>query len=45
MFLFDAHLDLAMNAVEWNRDLTLPLESIREAESRETDRPDRGRGT
>ena len=23
--IFDAHLDLAMNALEWNRDLTRPL--------------------
>ena len=23
--IFDAHLDLAMNAMEWNRDLTLPV--------------------
>ncbi len=45
MFLFDAHLDLAMNAVEWNRDLTQPLASIRAHEAHRTDRPDRGRGT
>lgn len=32
MFLFDAHLDLAWNAIEWNRDLTLPLEAIRDRE-------------
>lgn len=44
-WLFDAHLDLAMNAVEWNRDLTRPLAEIRAAEARLTDRPDRGRGT
>ena len=29
--IFDAHLDLAMNAVEWNRDLTRPLAEIRAA--------------
>ena len=45
MFLVDAHLDLAMNALEWNRDLTRPLAEIREREQRLTDRPDRGRGT
>ena len=22
MLIFDAHLDISMNAVEWNRDLT-----------------------
>jgi membrane dipeptidase len=45
MFVFDAHLDLAMNAVEWNRDLTRPLQEIRTAESRLKDKPDRGHGT
>jgi len=45
MFLFDAHLDLAMNAMEWNRDLTQPIEQIRRRESSQTDKPDRGRGT
>jgi hypothetical protein len=28
--IFDAHLDLAMNAIEWNRDLTRSLTEIRE---------------
>jgi membrane dipeptidase len=45
MLLFDAHLDLAMNAMEWNRDLTQPIAGIRERESALTDKPDRGRGT
>ena len=45
MLIVDAHLDLAMNAVEWNRDLTRPIEEIRARESRLTDKPDRGRGT
>src|SRR5438093_9108065 len=45
MFIFDAHLDLAMNALEWNRDLTRPIREIRERESALTDKPDRGRGT
>lgn len=45
MFTFDAHLDLAMNALEWNRDLTRPIEEIRAREKGKTDRPDRGRGT
>jgi len=45
MFIFDAHLDLAMNAQEWNRDLTRPLDEIRQREHGLADRPDRGRGT
>ena len=45
MFVFDAHLDLAMNAMEWNRDLRLPVSSIRERESHMRDKPDRGRNT
>jgi len=45
MFIFDAHLDLAMNALEWNRDLTRPIREIRERESGLSDKPDRGRGT
>lgn len=32
MFFFDSHLDLAWNAIEWNRDLTLPSEEIRRVE-------------
>lgn len=44
-FIFDAHLDMAMNAIEWNRDLRLPLKSIREREMNMTDKQDRGRGT
>ena len=43
--IFDAHLDLSMNAVEWNRDLTRPLADIRGREAHRTDKPDRGRGT
>ena len=45
MFLFDAHLDLAMNAMEWNRDLRRPLEQIRERDRHFTDKPDRGNST
>ena len=43
--IFDAHLDLAMNAIEWNRDLTLPVAELRKREEGKTDKPDRGRGT
>jgi len=45
MFIFDAHLDLSMNALEWNRDYTRPLNEIREREKGKTDLRDRGRGT
>lgn len=45
MFIFDAHLDLAMNAMEWNRDLTLPVSEIRDREKGKTDKPDRGNTT
>ena len=44
-FIFDAHLDLSLNAVEWNRDLRLPLADVRRAEAHLHDRPGRGRGT
>ncbi len=30
MLIFDAHLDLAWNGVEWNRNLELPCTQIRE---------------
>jgi membrane dipeptidase len=45
MLIFDAHLDLAMNALEWNRDLTQPIADIRRRDADFTDKPDRGRGT
>ena len=45
MFIIDAHLDLSMNAMEWNRDLSLPVSAIRDRERGLTDKPDRGRGT
>ena len=45
MFIVDAHLDLAMNAMEWNRDLRMPVSAIREREAGMTDKPDRGKGT
>jgi membrane dipeptidase len=43
--IFDAHLDLSMNALEWNRDLRWTVPEIRESERGMTDRPDRGKGT
>ena len=45
MFILDAHLDLAMNAMEWNRDLTWTVEDIRKSEAEMTDKPDRGKNT
>src|SRR5215471_4596664 len=45
MLIFDAHLDLAMNALEWNRDLRRPLDEIRQLEKGLTDKPDRGNAT
>jgi membrane dipeptidase len=44
MLIFDAHLDLAMNAMEYNRDLRLPLEEIRRRDKGLQDKPDRGNG-
>lgn len=45
MLIFDAHLDLSMNALEWNRDLTWTVEEIRKSEKGMTDRPDRAKNT
>ena len=42
---FDAHLDIAMNAMEWNRDQRWTVQQIRESEKDMTDKPDRGRNT
>lgn len=45
MFTIDAHLDLAMNAMEWNRDLRQPVTAINMREQGLTDKPDRGNAT
>jgi membrane dipeptidase len=45
MFIADAHLDLAMNAMEWNRDLRRPINELREREKGLNDKPDRGENT
>ena len=45
MFIIDAHLDLAMNAMEWNRDLQQSIQEIREREKEMNDKPDRGNAT
>lgn len=43
-WILDAHLDLAMNALEWNRDLRQPITEIRKREKGMTDKLDRGKG-
>ena len=45
MFIVDAHLDLSMNAMEWNRDLQQSVDEIRAREKGLTDKPDRGNAT
>ena len=45
MLIFDAHLDLAMNAMEWNRDLRLDIHTLRQREQGMKDKPDRGNAT
>jgi membrane dipeptidase len=45
MLIFDAHLDLSMNGLEWNRDLTRDIDEIRARERGKTDKPDRGNST
>ncbi len=45
MFTIDAHLDLSMNALEWNRDLRLPVPQINAREAGMHDKPDRGNAT
>ena len=41
MLIVDSHLDIAHNALEWNRDLLRPIAGIREAEAGMTQK---GRG-
>jgi len=44
-FIVDGHLDLSMNAIDWNRDLRWTVEEIRLSEKGKTDFPDRGNNT
>jgi membrane dipeptidase len=44
MLIFDAHLDLSMNALDWNRDFSRPLAEIRQRERGQFDKKDRARG-
>jgi membrane dipeptidase len=43
--LIDAHLDLSMNAMEWNRDLRRAIPEIKAREAGMNDKPDRGQST
>lgn len=43
MLIFDAHLDLSMNALDWNRDFTRSIEEIRQRERGQIDKKDRAR--
>jgi len=43
--IFDAHLDLSMNAMEWNRDLTKSIDEIYKREKGMNDKPDRCNST
>ena len=45
MFIVDAHLDLSMNAMEWNRDLRKTVSQINDIEKGLTDKPGRGKAT
>ena len=45
MLVFDAHLDLSLNALQYNRDLRQSVDQIRAAESGMVDLGGRGRGT
>jgi membrane dipeptidase len=45
IFIIDAHLDIAMNAVEWNRDLKQSVMQIRTREEGMNDKLDRAKGT
>lgn len=44
-FLIDGHLDLSMNAMEWNRDLRLSISELNGREVGMLDKPDRGKAT
>lgn len=44
MLAIDAHLDIAMNALEWNRDFTQSVSEIRSREEGMTDKLDRAKG-
>jgi membrane dipeptidase len=43
--IFDGHLDLAWNALSWDRDITLDLDLLNRGEQAMSDHPARGRAT
>lgn len=43
--IIDGHLDLSMNAIEWNRDLRMSVDQINALEKGLSDKPDRGNAT
>lgn len=43
--IVDGHLDLSMNAIEWNRDLRMNTVEINQLEASLSDKPDRGNST
>ena len=45
MLIFDVHLDLSLNAIEWNRDLRLSVDELRRQEAGRSDLKGRGCGT
>lgn len=45
MLIFDVHLDLSLNAIEWNRDLRMSVAQIRDLEAGKADMKGRGCGT
>jgi len=45
MFIIDAHLDLSLNALEYNRNLKLSVQEIRKRELGMNDKPDRAKNT
>lgn len=44
VFIIDCHLDLAMNAIEWNRDIRKSVKEIRSREEGMNDKLDRAKG-
>lgn len=45
MMILDAHLDLSMNAIDWNRDLRKDIADLRDFEKDLKDLPGRGQNT
>lgn len=43
--IIDGHLDISMNALEWNRDMRWEIDDLRKSEQGMKDKPDRGNST